>query len=116
MSIVSMSMCGELRGVLDFSLTRGRRDALEEILQDMSGTTPMLRLLQGDVGCGKTIVAALGLLAAVGNGHQGASMAPTEVLATQHATTLENVFGRLENPPRVVLLTGRRRRRKETPR
>jgi ATP-dependent DNA helicase RecG len=72
----------------------------------MSGTTPMLRLLQGDVGCGKTIVAALGLLAAVGNGHQGAFMAPTEVLATQHATTLESIFSRLENPPRVVLLTG----------
>ena len=66
----------------------------------------MLRLLQGDVGCGKTIVAALGLLAAVGNGHQGAFMAPTEVLATQHATTLENIFSRLENPPKVVLLTG----------
>ena len=66
----------------------------------------MLRLLQGDVGCGKTIVAALGLLAAVGNGHQGAFMAPTEVLATQHATTLENIFSRLESPPRVVLLTG----------
>ena len=106
MSIVSTSMCDELRGVLDFSLTRGQETALEEILQDMSGTTPMLRLLQGDVGCGKTIVAALGLLAAVGNGHQGAFMAPTEVLATQHATTLENVFSRLENPPRVVLLTG----------
>ena len=105
-SIVSTSMCDELRGVLDFSLTRGQETALEEILQDMSGTTPMLRLLQGDVGCGKTIVAALGLLAAVGNGHQGAFMAPTEVLATQHATTLENVFSRLENPPRVVLLTG----------
>ena len=58
---------------------------MEEILHDMAGTKPMLRMLQGDVGCGKTIVAALAILAAVGNGHQGAFMAPTEVLSAQHA-------------------------------
>jgi hypothetical protein len=76
-SIVSTARCDELRNVLDFSLTPGQETALEEILHDMAGTTAMLRLVQGDVGCGKTVVAALGILAAVGNGHQGALMAPT---------------------------------------
>ena len=59
-SIVSTARCDELRSVLDFSLTPGQETALQEILQDMSGTTAMLRLVQGDVGCGKTVVAALG--------------------------------------------------------
>ena len=58
----------------------------------MAGPAPMLRLLQGDVGCGKTVVAALALLAAVGAGHQGALMAPTEVLANQHYKTLSDLL------------------------
>jgi len=105
-NIVSTARCDELRSVLDFSLTAGQEAALEEILHDMAGTGAMLRLLQGDVGCGKTVVAALGILAAVGNGHQGAMMAPTEVLAQQHARTLEHLFSRLADPPKIVLLTG----------
>ena len=105
-SVVSTALCDELRSVLDFSLTRGQENAMEEILHDMAGTKPMLRMLQGDVGCGKTIVAALAILAAVGNGHQGAFMAPTEVLAQQHARSLTQLFNRMSDPPRVVLLTG----------
>ena len=105
-SVVSTALCDELRSVLDFSLTRGQENAMEEIFHDMAGTKPMLRMLQGDVGCGKTIVAALAILAAVEAGHQGAFMAPTEVLAQQHAKTLSKLLGRLSSPPRVILLTG----------
>ena len=105
-SVVSTALCDELRSVLDFSLTRGQTNAMEEIFHDMAGTKPMLRMLQGDVGCGKTIVAALAILAAVEAGHQGAFMAPTEVLAQQHAKTLGKLLGRLSAPPRVILLTG----------
>jgi RecG-like helicase/DNA polymerase III epsilon subunit-like protein len=105
-SVVSTALCDELRSVLDFSLTRGQENAMEEIFHDMAGTKPMLRMLQGDVGCGKTIVAALAILAAVEAGHQGAFMAPTEVLAQQHAKTLDTLLGRLSNPPKVILLTG----------
>ena len=105
-SVVSTALCDELRSVLDFSLTRGQENAMEEIFHDMAGTKPMLRMLQGDVGCGKTIVAALAILAAVEAGHQGAFMAPTEVLAQQHAKTLSKLLGRLSTPPRVILLTG----------
>ena len=105
-SVVSTALCDELRSVLDFSLTRGQENAMEEIFHDMAGTKPMLRMLQGDVGCGKTIVAALAILAAVEAGHQGAFMAPTEVLAQQHAKTLSKLLGRLSSPPKVILLTG----------
>ena len=105
-SIVSTALCDELRSVLDFSLTNGQETALEEILHDMAGDSAMLRLLQGDVGCGKTVVAALAILAAIGNGHQGALMAPTEVLARQHEKTLADLFAGLAEPPVVVLLTG----------
>ena len=97
-SVVSTALCDELRSVLDFSLTRGQTNAMEEIFHDMAGTKPMLRMLQGDVGCGKTIVAALAILAAVEAGHQGAFMAPTEVLAQQHAKTLGKLLGRLSAP------------------
>ena len=105
-SVVSTALCDALRNVLDFSLTRGQENALEEIFHDMAGTKPMLRMLQGDVGCGKTIVAALAILSAVEAGHQGAFMAPTEVLAQQHCKTLTKLLGRLPDPPTVILLTG----------
>ncbi len=105
-SVVSTQLCDEFRSVLDFSLTRGQENAMEEILHDMAGTKPMLRMLQGDVGCGKTVVAALAILAAVGNGHQGAFMAPTEVLAQQHARSLGAMLAKMSDPPKVALLTG----------
>ncbi len=72
-----------LRAVLPFKLTQGQEEALEEILQDMAQTRPMRRLLQGDVGCGKTAVAGLAALNAALCGKQVALLAPTEVLARQ---------------------------------
>ncbi len=69
---------------LPFKLTEGQNKAFNEILNDLNSTEPMQRLLQGDVGSGKTVVACMMLLAAVENGYQGAIMAPTEILATQH--------------------------------
>jgi ATP-dependent DNA helicase RecG len=69
---------------LGFGLTAGQQEALAEIDADLAQPQPMLRLVQGDVGCGKTVVAAAAALRAVENGHQVAVMAPTELLAEQH--------------------------------
>jgi ATP-dependent DNA helicase RecG len=73
-----------LRAVLPFRLTGAQRRVLKEIAGDLMSPRPMNRLLQGDVGCGKTVVALLAALLAVENGHQAALMAPTEILAEQH--------------------------------
>lgn len=69
---------------LPFELTNGQNNAFEEILNDLNSTEPMQRLLQGDVGSGKTVVACMTLLSAIENNYQGAIMAPTEILAEQH--------------------------------
>ena len=74
----------EFIGTLPFSLTKGQQETIAEIETDLSGDTVMNRLVQGDVGSGKTVVAEMAMLAAVKNGYQAAFMAPTEVLATQH--------------------------------
>ena len=77
---------------LPFDLTRAQAGALNEILDDLTQTMPMSRLLQGDVGSGKTVVAAAALLVAVFNGCQGAFMVPTEILAEQHFLTLTQLL------------------------
>ncbi|MDR7520926.1 MAG: ATP-dependent DNA helicase RecG [Armatimonadota bacterium] len=77
---------------LPFALTRAQRRVLDEILADLRGPVPMNRLLQGDVGSGKTVVAAAALLACVEGGYQGALMAPTEILAEQHFLTLRRLL------------------------
>jgi ATP-dependent DNA helicase RecG len=73
-----------LRAVLPFRLTGAQRRVLKEIASDLMSPRPMSRLLQGDVGCGKTVVALMAALLSVENGHQAAFMAPTEILAEQH--------------------------------
>jgi len=75
-------------GSLPFELTAAQHRVLEEILADLQKPQPMSRLLQGEVGSGKTIVATAALLVAAANGYQGAFMAPTEILAEQHFTTI----------------------------
>ena len=74
---------------LPFELTGGQKRAINEIINDLNSDIPMARLLQGDVGSGKTVVAAVMLLAGVENGYQGAFMAPTEILARQHYINLQ---------------------------
>src|SRR3954469_13063626 len=93
-----------LKKALPFTLTSAQTGALREIVADMTGDRKMHRLLQGDVGSGKTIVALFAALLAMENGYQAAIMAPTELLAEQHAQTLTRLLAPLEIEP--VLVTG----------
>ncbi|DBB02038.1 TPA: hypothetical protein ACH3X1_000615 [Trebouxia sp. C0004] len=106
--VTQLDMMEAGRDVLGFGLTAAQDRVLTEILRDMQGPAPMMRLLQGDVGSGKTAVAFLALLAAAGSGWQGALMAPTEVLAEQHMMKLEQLVRAmpLHHRPRVAILTG----------
>ena len=121
----ALDFSSRLQGYLEslpFDLTASQRRALDEILADIAEPVPMLRLLQGDVGSGKTVVAFAAMLAAVAEGWQAALMAPTEILAEQHYRSLTNLLGGGESafegmfaphwldqrPLRAALLTGSR--------
>ncbi len=95
-----------IREVLPFHPTAAQKRALGEIVADMREPTPMRRLLQGDVGSGKTIVALQAMIVAMENGYQAAMMAPTEILATQHFLAARKLLERSSRKPRIVLLTG----------
>ncbi len=81
-----------LTSLLPYRLTEAQRRVVEEIRQDLQSTTPMRRMLVGDVGCGKTVCAAAAMLIAVQNGRQAALMVPTEILARQHYAELSPLF------------------------
>jgi ATP-dependent DNA helicase RecG len=108
---VSLAGTGELARKLDlpYQLTEAQRRVIREIRGDLAQLTPMLRLLQGDVGSGKTLVAVFAMLTAVESGAQAALLAPTEILARQHHATL---LGQLDSlGVRVAILTGREKGR-----
>ncbi|NTV63282.1 MAG: ATP-dependent DNA helicase RecG, partial [Oscillochloris sp.] len=88
----------DLQAQLPFALTSAQQRSLGEIFTDLARPIPMARLLQGDVGSGKTVVAAASLLQAIANGFQGALMAPTEILAEQHYKGLKKLLGRVRVP------------------
>ena len=95
-----------IREVLPFHPTAAQKRTLGEIVADMRQPNPMRRLLQGDVGSGKTIVALQAMLVAMENGYQAALMAPTEILATQHYLAARKLLERSSRNYRIVLLTG----------
>lgn len=88
-------LAATIRNSLPYQLTQGQEDVLAQISADISQDHPMNRLLQGEVGSGKTIVALLAMLQVVDNGHQAVLLAPTEVLAVQHAHTIRQLLGDL---------------------
>ena len=90
--------------LLPFTLTRAQQSAIDDILRDLASCRPMNRLVQGDVGSGKTMVAAAACFCAIQNDHQAAFMAPTEILAEQHAVSLAKLFSPLGIS--VALMTG----------
>ncbi len=112
---VDSGWCGRLLQSLPFSLTQEQARAWEEIRGDLTGPLLMNRLVQGDVGSGKTILAFLALVLCAENGRQGALMAPTEVLARQHMEGFTRYMEKAGLPVRAVLLTGslKRQERKE---
>ncbi|MFH1347431.1 MAG: ATP-dependent DNA helicase RecG, partial [Candidatus Margulisiibacteriota bacterium] len=98
---IDQKVLKDFRSSLPFTLTSAQERVLSEIFSDMKSPHPMNRLLQGDVGSGKTVVAALASLIAINNGYQAAIMAPTEILAQQHYTKLAKMLG-----VKTKLLTG----------
>lgn len=98
-----------IHDALPFALTGGQKHALEDIIGDVTSGRQMHRLIQGDVGSGKTVVALAALLLAIDSGYQGAFMAPTEVLAEQHHATLKKFLDQLGL--RMCLLKGKQRKK-----
>jgi ATP-dependent DNA helicase RecG len=105
-AVIKIDQATKLRiaSVLPFKLTDAQVRVVKEIFRDLKSDAPMNRLLQGDVGSGKTIVALISMLAAMENGYQTALMAPTEILAEQHARNIKRLLAK--SPYRVELLTG----------
>jgi ATP-dependent DNA helicase RecG len=105
-TLIRLDQATKLRigSVLPFKLTDAQRRTVKEIFKDLKSDAPMNRLLQGDVGSGKTIVALIAMLATMENGYQTALMAPTEILAEQHARNIKRLLAK--TPYRVELLTG----------
>ncbi|HEX7827431.1 MAG TPA: DEAD/DEAH box helicase, partial [Mycobacterium sp.] len=108
-------LAAALRGALPFELTQGQADVLGVLTEELASTRPMHRMLQGEVGSGKTIVSVLAMLQMVDAGYQCALLAPTEVLAVQHARSVRDVLGPLamagqlgapDDATAVALLTG----------
>lgn len=97
-------LVSKLIALLPFKLTEAQKRSWAEIELDMENPKPMQRLLQGDVGSGKTVIAALALIKAVENSFQGALMVPTEILAKQHYQNLQNLF--VDLPVKIGLLIG----------
>jgi len=102
---IKRTLLSPLRRQLGFEFTGAQKRVINEIFDDMRRPSPMTRLLQGDVGSGKTVVALAALLLAVENGYQGAFMAPTEILAEQHLWTFTQFLKGL--PVRMALLSSR---------
>ncbi len=100
------SLSRRLEGELPYALTKAQKRTLEEIFSDLKSGKVMNRLIQGDVGSGKTVIALLALLMAAENGYQGALMVPTEVLARQHYESVTELFSSHGIPKTVVLVTG----------
>jgi ATP-dependent DNA helicase RecG len=94
----------QFKSILPFDLTNAQKRVVSDILRDLESTTPMNRIVQGDVGSGKTVVGVFAILAAIQSGYQAALMAPTEVLAEQHYRKMVEWFNRLMLP--IELLTG----------
>ncbi len=105
----SLAELKKITEALPFKLTLSQKKSLWEIVQDIGKPTPMNRLLQGDVGSGKTVVAAVAALLAANNGLQSAFMAPTEILARQHFQTLKKIFTGLplKKQPEIGLLVSK---------
>jgi ATP-dependent DNA helicase RecG len=101
---IDKTVNARIASVLPFKLTKAQRTVTAQIFNDMKSKAPMNRLLQGDVGSGKTIVAVIAMMAAMENGFQTALMAPTEILAEQHARGIKRLLAK--TPYRVELLTG----------
>ena len=101
---ISKTTRQRIKNLLPFTLTGAQDRVIERIFEDMQSDAPMNRLVQGDVGSGKTIVAFLAMFAAMENGYQTALMAPTEILAEQHARNAKKIFG--ETNYKTELLTG----------
>ena len=108
--IAQSCKCDDIRKTfvdsLPFELTQGQNDVIGEILGDMACNKPMRRLLQGEVGSGKTVVAVSAMLQAVGSGKQAVLVAPTHVLALQHADNLRNMISRANLSVKLVVVTG----------